>query len=117
MTRVPEPPFVPGNQVTLLRDGEETFPAMLEAIASARNTVHCEVFIFQDDAIGQQFAAAFREAARRGVTVRVSYDGAGSFATPESFWESMREAGVQVFGFRHIAPWRHGWGLMRRNHR
>ena len=65
-----EPAFASGNDVRLLRDGEETYPPMLEAIALARHHVHCEVFMLSDDKIGQPFAAAFAERARAGVDVR-----------------------------------------------
>ena len=112
-----ESAFVPGNEARLLRDGEETFPAMLEAIAGARDHVHVEVFIFRDDPVGRTFADAFMERARAGVEVRVVYDGAGSYSTPEAFWARMREAGVQVIAFQPIAPWKRGWGFSRRDHR
>src|SRR5205085_2710137 len=50
------------NRVTLLRDGEATFGAMLEAIAAATHAVCLEGYIFRDDEVGQRFAAALGEA-------------------------------------------------------
>ena len=111
------PPFLPGNDVRLLRDGEETFPAMLEAIGAATDRIHCEVFIFRDDAMGRTFADAFCERARAGVDVRIIYDGVGSMTTPEAFFARMRDAGVEVYPFHPVAPWRRKWGLSRRDHR
>lgn len=111
------PPFLPGNDVRLLRNGEETFPAMLEAIASARDHVHVEVFLFRDDPLGRTVAAALAERAKAGVEIRVVYDGAGSLTTPEAFWARLRAAGAQVIAFHPIAPWRRGWGFSRRDHR
>lgn len=117
MPSSPPSAFVPGNDVCLLRDGEETFPAMFEAIAAAKDRVHCEVFIFRDDAMGRRFADAFCERARAGVDVRVIYDGVGCMTTPESIFAKMREAGVRVYPFHPVAPWRRHWGLSRRDHR
>jgi len=63
--------------VRLLRDGPQTFPAWLEAIAGASCQVDLENYILQEDAIGQQFADALIAAARRGVQCRVIYDWLG----------------------------------------
>jgi len=112
-----EPAFASGNDVRLLRDGEETYPPMLEAIASARHHIHCEVFILSDDKIGQRFAAAFAERARAGVDVRIIYDAVGCLKTPDAFFTKLRESGAQVVAFHPVAPWRRNWGLSRRDHR
>src|SRR6188508_1778042 len=71
----------PGHAVRLLRNGEETFPAWLAAIEAARHRISLEMYIFNDDAIGRQFADALGRAARRGVEVRVMYDYVGCRAT------------------------------------
>ncbi len=60
-------PLVRGNAVRLLRDAAENYPAWLEAIRSARRTVHFENYIVHDDNVGQRFADALREKAREGV--------------------------------------------------
>lgn len=112
-----EPAFIPGNDVRILRDGEETFASMLQAIGSARHHVHLEVFIWKDDPVGRTFASALAERARAGVEVRAVYDSVGSLKTPEAFFEGMRAAGVQVIAFHPVAPWRRNWGLSRRDHR
>ena len=63
-------PFVPGNAIRILKDGKENYPAWLEAIASAKNTIHFETYIIHRDEIGLQFAEALAEKARQGVRVR-----------------------------------------------
>src|SRR5437764_3519963 len=65
------------NRVTLLRDGDATFTAMLDAIASATRTVCLEGYIFRDDEVGQRFSAALGDAVRRGAQVRVLVDWIG----------------------------------------
>ncbi len=99
MDRASAAPAIPGNRVTLLYDGPDTFAAMLERIAAARSRIHLENYIIRDDATGQRFADALIAAARRGVRVRVLYDWIGSFTTRRSFWEQMRVEGVEVRAF------------------
>ena len=75
-----------GHAVRLLRNGAETFPAWLAAIEAAQQRISLEMYIFNDDSIGRQFADALGRAARRGVEVRVMYDYVGCRATPAEFW-------------------------------
>jgi len=105
-----------GNRVTLLRNGDATFDAMLECIGRARETVCLEGYIFRDDEVGQRFAAALGEAAERGARVRLLVDWIGKFPTPRSFFNAMRRRGIDVrifnpLGFR---PW---FGVVPRDHR
>lgn len=117
MRRIAEPEFIPGNHCTLLRDGAETFPAMLQAIGSARRFVHLEMFRFSDDEIGRQFEALLAERAQAGVEVRLLLDGYGSLATPWSFFARLLKAGARLAVFRPVTPWRRGWGFYKRDHR
>src|SRR4051812_35364240 len=66
-------PLIPGNGVRLLIDAKENYPAWLEAIKSARRTIHFESFIIHEDDVGRQFAEALSAKAREGVHVRVVY--------------------------------------------
>jgi cardiolipin synthase len=106
-----------GNEVELLVDGEQAFPEMLEAIAEARQTVVMDSYIFNGDAAGKLFAEALTERARHGVEVYLIVDGLGTIAVPAEFFDEMRAAGVNILEYRPPAPWRRGWGLLRRNHR
>jgi cardiolipin synthase len=112
--------FVQGNRVQLLNDGAEAFPAMLEAIVNARQQVLLEMYWFDSDRVGREFADALSRAAERGVEVAVLYDSLGSWeADPEMFTE-LQKAGVRVIEFNPIAPWRQRFKLARltrRNHR
>jgi cardiolipin synthase A/B len=90
-------PLVAGNQVRLLRDAEENYPAWLEAIGGARRWVHFESYIFHDDETGRQFADALAAKAREGVPVRIIHDWLGNLGhTSRRFWRRLREAGVEV---------------------
>jgi cardiolipin synthase A/B len=71
-------PLLAGNRIELLVTGDEAFPAMLEAIASARHHIHVQSFIIGHDGVGNRLMEALKTAATRGVSVRVLYDRFGS---------------------------------------
>jgi cardiolipin synthase len=110
--------LVGGNTVRLLRNGEQAFPAWLDAIDNARERVSMEMYIFNDDKAGRRFADALSCAARRGVTVRLLYDFIGCrHASPAFFW-NLRRAGVFTIAYHPYRFWRpRFWTLLRRNHR
>ena len=112
-------PLVRGNQVRLLADGPATYQAMLESIDSARHYVHMETYIFEDDEEGQRFADALIAAHRRGAAVAVMIDAVGTLGTPDTLFDRMRDAGVQVAVFNPVNPAeaRAGWSPNQRNHR
>lgn len=86
------------NQVAVLKDGAQAYPAMLEAIAKARSTVCLQTYILRDDATGKRFAGALIEKASAGVEVSVLYDGWGSTLS-EEFLQSLRHGGVKLLCF------------------
>jgi cardiolipin synthase len=106
----------PGNRVTTLRSGKETFPSMLEAIRGARSHVHLESYIVRDDRIGREFKLALVERARAGVQVRLIVDALGSFGLPSAYLDELRDVGVETIEFHPIAPWRARWGVNKRDH-
>jgi cardiolipin synthase len=105
------------NRVRLLHDGIEALPAMLDAIAAARQEVLLEMYWFGSDRTGQRFADALMERARAGVTVRVSYDAVGSLEAGTAMFDEMSAAGVEVHEFNPIAPWRQRFSFARINQR
>ncbi|MDF1506223.1 phospholipase D-like domain-containing protein, partial [Roseisolibacter sp. H3M3-2] len=99
-TRAVGAPLLGGNDVRLLRDATENYPAWLDAIAGAREYVLFESYIIHDDATGDRFADALAERARAGVAVRVVYDWLGAVGkTSRGFWKRLRAAGVEVRTF------------------
>jgi cardiolipin synthase len=100
-------PSEPGNLIEMLRNGDEAYPAMLEAIEGARDSIGLCSYIMRDDVIGQRFVAALQQAKDRGVQVRVIVDGiGGGWLTSPAFWH-LRRAGVTSERFMHSAlPWR-----------
>jgi cardiolipin synthase len=88
-----------GDQAEFLDNGTEVYPAMLEAIASARTTVALSSYIFKDDPAGRLFADALEKAHRRGVDVRVLVDAMGSSHGGRSIFRHLRRRGVNVCRF------------------
>ncbi len=107
----------PHCNVRVLHAGGETYPAMLEAIASAKHTICLETYILASDGTGDRFKDALVERAKAGVTVRVIYDAVGSFSTSSAFLDDLRTGGCQVVEFNPIAPWRRKFRLSHRDHR
>jgi cardiolipin synthase len=89
-----------GNELTALRNGDEIFPAMLDAIRSAQHTVDMMTFVYWRGRIAHDFAAALAERARAGVRVRLLLDGFGAKEIERELLDSMDAAGVQVAWFR-----------------
>lgn len=107
------PAVVSGNRITALQNGDQAFPAMIEAIRAARRSVNYEGYIFWDDTTGRAFADALSERARAGIPVRVLVDWAGSQKLGDSLERVMGDAGVRLTWFRPL----HWYNLDRLNHR
>lgn len=102
-----------GNAVTVLRNGDEIFPAMLSRIRAARQTVDMMTFVYWKGDIAREFAHALAERARAGVRVRLLLDGFGSRLIDDGLLRAMGRAGVQVAWFRRpllLSP-------LKQNHR
>jgi cardiolipin synthase len=110
-------PLLDGNAVTPLWDGDEAYPAMLDAIGQARVSIALCSYIFDDDRAGQQFIEALAAAAARSVQVRVLIDGAGARYSRRPVARLLRRAGVPAALFLPpSAPWRIRFFNLR-NHR
>jgi len=87
------------NTIDIMTDGYAFFPELLRDIASARHHIHLEMYIFEDDALGNLVADALIEKARQGVIVRIIFDDVGCWKVKRGFFERMREEGVEIHSF------------------
>jgi cardiolipin synthase len=110
------PPIAPGNRVTALCNGDEIFPAMLDAIRGATRTICFETFIYWSGEIGREFAEALSERARAGVRVHVMLDWVGSNRIDESLVKMMTDAGAVAVRY-HPLRWYNVGRLNNRTHR
>ncbi|MBW2730770.1 MAG: cardiolipin synthase [Deltaproteobacteria bacterium] len=104
-----------GNRVELLVDADQTYQAMEEAIAEARDHVHFQFYVYNDDDTGRRFRDLLTRKAKEGVAVRVLVDGVGSFGL-ESFMQPLVAAGGHFASFLPVGKFRR-WHPNLRNHR
>ncbi len=110
-------PMESGNEVEVLRSGDETYPSMLAAIDGTTMSIGLSTYIFRGDEEGTKFIDALVRAVGRGVEVRVLIDGVGSGYFWSGAYLKLRAAGVPVARFLHsYFPWRMPFVNLR-NHR
>ncbi len=112
-------PLVLGNRVVLLENGPSTYSAMLDAIASARDSINLETYILDADDVGQHFADALIAKQQQGVQVNLIHDSVGTLGTPKAFFKRLSDAGVNVLEFNPVNPLKAkaGWDVNQRDHR
>lgn len=110
------PTVLAGNRIDTLVNGHRIFPAMLEAIAQARESITFETFIYWSGTVGDRFADALIERAGAGVRVHVLLDWVGSQRMDPRIVDRLRRDHVQLVRF-HPPTWRHLTRLNNRTHR
>jgi cardiolipin synthase len=88
-----------GNSFDVLSNGDQIFPAMLEAINNARERVSFETYIYQKGTVAEQFTRALEGAALRGVLVNLVVDSFGSSSMPDDDVKRLQRAGCHVAEF------------------
>ncbi len=109
-------PLTFGNKITVLYNGEQTYPAMLEAIGNAKRSIFLSSYILKPDQIGQQFAQELIAAAERGVDVRILIDAFGELYSFKKIRKIFRGTKVQATTFLPLTLLR-SFYLNLRNHR
>lgn len=102
-------PKLSGNQVTLLVNGDEIFPAMLDSIRQARTSINLLTYVYWQGDIAEAFADELSAAARRGVRVRLLLDAFGARKIEPEWVERMEAAGCEVVWFHPL-----NWNTLRR---
>ena len=90
------------NQLQVLKNGEETFPAIFNSIENAKHHIHLEYYIIEDDVIGNYLRELLIRKAKGGVEVRLIFDDVGSWQLRKKFIRSMSDAGVKVDCFMKV---------------
>ena len=109
--------YYPGNSLEIYNTGSEKFAALKRDLLSARQFIHLQYYIFEDDTIGKEIADILMERARAGVAVRVIYDHVGSLHVKNRFFKTMRQAGVDIQPFFKVTFPMLSSRLNWRNHR
>ncbi|HWC04141.1 MAG TPA: cardiolipin synthase [Methylomirabilota bacterium] len=106
-------PIVGGNRLTILLNGEQIYPAILEAIRGARTTITYAQYSYEEGQIAHEIAEALADRCRAGVKGHVLLDSVGSLSMPREYTDLMSQGGCKVVSFRPIGP----FGLRRANNR
>lgn len=91
-----------GNEVTFLNNGTEKFEALIHELNKAQHFIHLEYYIFAEDKIGNQVKEILKDKARLGIEVRLIVDDVGSWELKDSFYQEMRDAGIEVYSFLRV---------------
>ncbi|TAM50673.1 MAG: cardiolipin synthase [Paraburkholderia sp.] len=117
LTRLSGMPFLGGNAVRTLVNGEATFAAILDAIEGARHYVLIQFFIVRDDALGEMLKELLLTKAAQGVRVCFLYDSIGSFDLPQRYVAALIAGGVEMHPFATNHRFVNRFQLNFRNHR
>ncbi|HEY9609592.1 cardiolipin synthase [Allocoleopsis sp.] len=110
-------PFTSGNAAELLINGQQTYEAMLGAIAQAKNYILLQSYIVNDDKSGKEFKQALIAKAEQGIRIYFLYDEIGSNKLPRSYIKSLKRNGIQVSAFNTTKGRGNRFQLNFRNHR
>jgi cardiolipin synthase len=117
LSAIARQPFLDGNRLSLLIDGDATFGAILEAVAEARRCVYVQFYIMRPDGLGQRLLEALAAKAAAGVEVCFLIDSFGGASISPRIIRTYGERGVRIIPFSASSRWRDRWRLNFRNHR
>ena len=92
-------PLTAGNAARLLINGEEKFPAVIQALEEAKDHIHIEYYIYENDKIGQTIEEILIRKSKQGVSVRFIYDDFGSWGIRKNIAVRLKNAGVDTIHF------------------
>ena len=118
-TLTPDFPLLAGNHIIPLIGGNETFPAMLQAIREAKHHIHFQCFIIRNDKIARTFFEALAARAREGISVRILFDRFGStHAILSGFFMRYRKIpNLEIQGWTQVNLLKRRAQINLRNHR
>lgn len=117
LMKMGEAPVYAGSKIDVFVDGTSTFDTMFETIEQAKQHIHIEFFIFEDDRVSNRLRELLIKKAQEGVRVRMIYDYLGSWRLPKSYIQSLRKAGVYVRSFLPVRFRLSRFRINYRNHR
>jgi cardiolipin synthase len=110
-------PLTDGNTVALLNNGEEKFPEVFEVIRNAKDHIHMEYYIYENDTLGNQIKDLLIQKSKEGVKIRLIYDDFGGKGIRGKFVKQLQDAGVEVYPFNKIKVFLLASKINYRNHR
>ncbi len=114
VSEVTKLPLLPGNHIVPLLDGDQAFPAMIQAIDEATKSISLGTYIFGNDSVGRLFLDALKRAASRNVEVRVLIDDIGARYSWPTMIRVLHRAGITCATFMPpTIPWRFQYTNLR----
>jgi cardiolipin synthase A/B len=108
-------PLLPGNRVEVLRNGDATYPRLLDDLRAAEHCIEFQVYYAAPGRLADRLGETLRERARAGVRVHFLFDAFGGSTLPESYLQELRDAGVEVRASRPFRVNRF-WEAPHRSH-
>ncbi len=105
------------NKVQILNNGNETFPAIFEALKAANHHIHLEYYMIEEGEIGTQLKSILIEKALQGIEIRLIYDDVGSWGLSNNFINDLKNAGINAQAFIPVRFPRFAQKINFRNHR
>ena len=93
-----------GNDIQIFTSFSPMFQSMLADIAAAKDHIHIQFYIIDDDEVGTQLSSLLIDKARSGVEVRVVYDSLANWNVKRRFYKRMVAGGVKVEPFLKVLP-------------
>lgn len=90
------------NHIDFYVNGYEKFIALIKEFYKAKDHIHINYYIFEDDALGALIKDVLIDRAKAGVTVRVIYDDVGCWSVSSNFFDEMRCAGIEVRAYLKV---------------
>lgn len=91
-----------GNKISIYTNGYDKINSLIRELYKAKDHIHIEYYIFNDDPVGRLVRDALIDKAREGVTIRLLYDDVGCWNVPNRFYEKMKEEGIEVRSFLKV---------------
>ena len=105
------------NSLMCLKDGKITFDTIFVALENATSYIHLQYYIFEEGELADRLLKLFRSKIKKGVKVRLIYDGIGSFSLSRAYLRELKEIGVEAYSFLPFRFGRFLSSLNYRNHR
>lgn len=105
------------NEVELVRGGRDYFTILFQLVAKAKDSIHLQIYIFEEDETGTAVAEALLAAAARGVNVYLLLDGYASQHLPDEFIERLKVGGIQFRWFEPVFRSRYFYFGRRLHHK
>ena len=109
--------FYPGNNVEIFTNGKDKFEAIIADLLAAEKYIHLQYYIFENDVIGEQIKDILIKKSKKGIKVKVIYDHVGCLKVPNSFFNEMKNAGIEIYPFFKVTFPLFATRINWRNHR